>query len=385
MKHHKRTVLAAFLLLTIAAIGLFLILDQRGSNSEKKQLRIAVNIPLTGPVAQFSGQYANGLTKGIDDTCKELGIDRSMISLDIQDNQGSASTAATIAQKHLLNGFDVYISGVLESKAVAQLVEPECEAHFVVNYLPEFVHEGTNRVRVLPHFAIEGKVYARYSLLRGATKVTGICLNNPDTKVEFLKYVEPVLKENDVAFALETFEFATSDFKTIAAKVKQANPDVILISGFAHHIPMILDALRSQSLIENGNVLCIMNLALLLSDEESNKKFAGVAFAATPFSFPENTESQLRWVASYEREFGPEPTFVTAHAYDTGRLLVSTLSKHSKVTQKSIIDTTPIRGVCGDIKLDAAGDFSTPMGVILVESNGTLRNIDLESPISSAK
>jgi len=385
MKKKSSSVLAVFFLLAIVGLGLYLILNQRGSNIGTDQVRIAVNIPLTGPVAQFSGQYANGLTKGIDDTCKELGVDRNLISLDIQDNQGSASTAATIAQKHLIKGFDVYISGVLESKAVAELVEPECEAHFIVNYLPEFVREGKNRLRVLPHFALEGKVYARYSLQRGAKNVAGICLNNPDTKAEFLKYVEPVLKENNVAFALETFEFATADFKTIAAKVKQANPDVILISGFAHHIPMILDALRSQSLIENGNVLCIMNLALLLSDEESNKKFSGVAFVATPFNFPENKDPQLRWVASYERQFGPEPTFVTAHAYDTGRLLVSALSKHNKLTRKSIIETTPIQGVCGKVQLDTTGDFSTPMGVILVESDGSLRKLDLESPVGSAK
>jgi branched-chain amino acid transport system substrate-binding protein len=338
--------------------------------------RIAVNIPLSGPVASFSGEWVNGLTLGIDDASGELGVARQAFVIDAQDNQAQPSLAATIAQKQVSEGFQVYASGVSQmSKAVAPSVDNTGAVHFLVSYDAHLTEGAQNRMRILPHFKAEGPVYAEYAKTRGATRVVSFTLNNPEIQGQFTEYVEPALEAQGIAFRREVYEFPQSDFRTQALRAKGFKPDLVLVSGFSVHVLPILRALRAQGLIGDGNVLCIMDFNELLGGSVSAKELAGVAYIAPPFEFPENRPARDAWSAKYQQRFGKRPNFIPAFGYDTGRLIVAARKAKTVVNKEAIRAMLPYKGLAGEITVDAAGDLSTPLGILKVRPDGSVERI----------
>ncbi len=371
---NRKNYLIAAIALVVVIAGVFFV-TQRTSPTGNS-VRIALNIPLTGPVASFSGEYANGLTMGIDDACKELGISRDLFRVDAQDNQGQPPQAATLAQKQVLSGFDVYISGVSQmSKAAAPIVDDVAATHFLVSYDAHLVEERTNRMRILAHCKIQGPVYAQYAKMRQAKRVFTFVLNNPELQQEYTEYVEPALRAAGIEPHREIYEFSHSDFRTLALKAKAVRPDLIFVSGFSLHVSPIVRALQAESMVSDGNVLCIMDFNELLGDQDANKTFAGVAYIAPPFEFPENRPQRDEWSARFKARFGKTPNFVPAYAYDTGRLIVLAQAKSGKVNKQTIREQLPYSGISGSITVDDSGDLATPLGVVQVLEDGSLKRI----------
>ncbi|MGD0657973.1 MAG: ABC transporter substrate-binding protein [Syntrophorhabdales bacterium] len=104
-------------------VGALVLVSFYGCGQKEKaqsSVRIAANIPLTGPQASFAGEYPVGLKMGIEEEAAARGVDPAVFKLDIQDNQGSPQTALTVFQSQKLRGFDVYISGLsMASLAIA--------------------------------------------------------------------------------------------------------------------------------------------------------------------------------------------------------------------------------------------------------------------------
>ena len=369
---HKKPLLAALIICVAAAIAWLAF----GRSGDRTSVRVAVNLPLSGPIASFSGEWPNGLRLGIEDGCKEYNLAPEAFGLDLQDNQGKPSQAVAIMQSHALKGFDVYASGVSQmSAAIAREIDSYSVPHFLVSYDAHLTEAGTNRVRLLPHFKIEGPVYVKYAEIRSSKRVFAFTLNNPEINAEFTEYVEPELRKRGIEFQREVYEFGHSDFNTLVAKAQASSPDLICVSGFSVHVLPIIRALRAQGSVGDGNVLCVMDFNELLLNDTPKQDLASIAFIAPPFEFPENTEKRATWSTRYRERFKVIPTFMPAYAYDTGKLLVKVYAARSKVSKEAIIAELPYEGAAGRIEVDRFGDLSTPLGILKVRSDGTVERL----------
>jgi ABC-type branched-subunit amino acid transport system substrate-binding protein len=358
----------------IVIIAVILVVSLRkGGTVPGSVVRIAGNIPLSGPTASFSGEWGNGLVMGIDDACKETGFPRNAFEIDMQDNQGQPAQAATIVQKQAITGFDVYASGTTQmTKAVAPTVDRTSALHLLVSYDAHLTGEAPNRMRILTHFKAEGPVYVEYARMRQAKRVVSLTLNVSEIQDEFSDYVEPGLKALGAGFSREIFGFDNNDFRTLALKAKQFRPDLIFVSGFSIHVLAVLRALRAEGMITDGNVLSIMDFNELLAGSLSTGELAGVAYIAPPFGFPENRPASDEWRRRFRDRFGRTSNFIPAFAYDTGRILVQAKVKAGKVTKDSVRAQLPFKGVSGTVSVDDAGDLSTPLGILKVEASGEI-------------
>lgn len=372
MKSKTKTIIA----LVGAALAVVILATYFASANREttSATRIALNIPLTGPIASFSGQYANGLRMGIEDASAELGIPADSFQMDSQDNQGSPATAATIAQRQVISGFDAYISGVSQmSTAAAPIVDDVANVHLVIAYDARLVEQSDNRMRLLPHSKIQGPVYPAYAIQRGAKRVFAFVLNNPELQQEYREFAEPGLREAGIETALETFEFNHSDYRTLVQKAKAFQPDLIIVSGFSLHVLPIIQALKAEAMVNDGNVISIMDFNELLGTQEANKALAGVAYIVPSFDFPENRATRDEWSARFKARFGAVPNFVPAYAYDTGRLIVMAKNRAGTLDKKSLTAQLPNEGITGKITVDKYGDLSTPLGVLQVMEDGSLK------------
>lgn len=369
---NKNTFMALVAICLIGLVG-FLVYSRSTQRGDQEAVQIAVNIPLTGPIAAFSGQYANGLQMGIDDACTEFGINRSIFKVDVQDNAGKPATAVSIMEKQNLRGFDAYISGTSDmSNAIAKVLDESPAPHLLVSFDAFMTSQGKNRLRILPHYKIEGPKYVEYAVKRGAKRVFSVTLNNSAIQEEFDRFVEPELAKNGIEFKREVIDWGFSDYRTIAQKAKDFSPDLIFINGFSVHILPTIQSLRAFDLVEPGNVLCVMDFIDLLYENVDRKELVDVAFIAPQFELNTDNKARNEWQEKYKKRFGVTPNYVPAFAYDTGYLFVLAYKNARSLTKEKLIEQLPFDGIASRITVDSEGDFDAGLGIAIVDSDGAV-------------
>src|SRR5262249_27660738 len=153
---------------------------------------------------------------------------------------------------------DLYISGGSPmSLAIAPEISKAGIPHLLVAFDAYICHNGPNRLRILPHYKIEGPVYVDFAKRQHAKRVFIVYPNNNSAyRDEFEKIVEPALSQAGIQHASEVFDFETKDYRTLALKANQYKPDLIMVGAFSVQIYPMLSSLRNYGLVKNDNVLC---------------------------------------------------------------------------------------------------------------------------------
>lgn len=233
------------------------------------EVRIAVNGPLTGPIALIFVDYTKGLQMGLDDASKRLGVPRDTFALDMQD-AGDPKSAVTVVKKHLLNPVDVYISGYSnQSKAIAPELDRAGVTHFMISFDAFLARENENRLRIFPNYKLEGPLYIDYIKTKKAKKIAVIGLNFASIDEQFAKIVEPAFEGTDVKFMREMYDFNTKDYNTLALKAARFKPDLTIITGFAFQVYPFLKAVRTY--VKTGEVITTMDFIDLLYKDIDRK------------------------------------------------------------------------------------------------------------------
>lgn len=347
------------------------------ANPSNEKVRIAINLPLSGPIAAFSGQFPNAFLMGVDDSCKQNDVPRDRFVVDTQDNAGKASQSVSVCQKQLMVKPSIYISGTSQmSLPIAPDVSKQGIPHIFVAFDAFICRNGPNRLRFEPNFKIEAPAYVEYVRKRGAKRVFIVNANYNSCNEQFDKLVLPQLAKLGVQYKNERFEFDTKDYRSIALKVAQYKPDLIVISGYSVHLYPLITALRNYGLIHDGNVISTLDLIDLLHNKGDRQQLAGVAFTAPEYEIPGLVKEAAAWAKRYEQKFAREPSYVEAYAYDTGRILVTAYKKFGNIDGRSLRDILPFSGVSGKITLDQDGDLSSKLHVAQITANGSVKQID---------
>ena len=336
------------------------------------EVRIAVNGPLTGPIALIFVDYTKGLQMGLDDASKKLGVPRDTFALDMQD-AGDPKSAITVVKKHLLNPIDVYISGYSnQSKAIAPELDRAGVTHFMISFDAFLAREGADRLRIFPNYKLEGPLYIDYIKTKKAKKIAVIGLNFASIDEQFAKIVEPAFAGTDVKFMREMYDFNTKDYNTLALKAAKFKPDLTIITGFAFHVYPFLKAVRTY--VKTGEVLTTMDfIDLLYKEDIPTSELAGTIFTSPHFELPGVISALGSWKDKYKAAIGTSRTYASAYAYDTAWMIVEAYKKHGKVDTKTLRAITPYKGLIGNVELDADGDIIGSLGIGQVNADRSVK------------
>jgi branched-chain amino acid transport system substrate-binding protein len=339
-------------------------------------LRIAANLPLTGPVAAWSGQFPNGFQLGIEEAAAEAGISPTLFPTDFQDNAGQPAQASTVLQKQLTRGFDVYLAGSSESaKAVVGRVDPLNVPTFIVAFDPFMAAEQPSRLRIMANSKIEAPLFIDYAKRRAAKSVHMIHVNSAYAVEEFERIVRPALEKDGVKVTSEAYEFGTKDFKTLALKATRQNADLIYVCGYSFHLRPLLSDLRSLGAVQDGRVVGVMDVVDFLYDGTPKEELEGLVFASPQFDIPGAVPGADAWRARYVQKFGKNPSYVPAYAYDNARVIVRAYKQFGNASVESIRKVLPMQGVTGIIQLDADGDIIATVSMARVSASGTVEAV----------
>ena len=343
--------------------------------AEAQTVKIAGNMPLTGPIASFSGNYFKGLEMGLADACKANNIKCDQFKVDAQDNAGKPPQAVSVAQKQLLDKPSVVISGTSESSiAIAPLVDKEAIPHFMIAFDTFLVERGKDRLRVLPSYKTESPQYLRLVDKLKPKKVVAIALNYSSINEQFEAVMGPELKKRNIDFKREAFDFATKDYNNIILKAKQENADLYIVTGFSFHIYPIIKAMRTYG-IDPTKVVAAMDFVDLLYNGTPADELKGFYFTTPFYEVPGMVVKAGDFQKRYKAQFGRDPSFIEAYAYDTAGMIATSQAKFGKVDKASIMKVSPYDGVTGRIELDATGDITGTVTVAQYGMDGKVTEV----------
>lgn len=361
----------------ILIAGILIYLNMESSAvSNGQQVRIAVNVPLTGPIAAWSGQFQNGFEMGIEEACAQNEIDPEIFSVDVQDNQGKPAEAASIFRMQKLKGFGAYVS-VATGPANANSAELDAMGipHFIAAFDPFITKGKADRFRVMANCKIEAPLIIDYIKRSNAKSVYVIQLDMSYAEDEWSGIIVPALEQHGVKVTRERYDIAMRDFKSVAQKAKAEDADIVCVCGYSFLLLPLIQDLRTAGLVKRGRIVSVMDFVDLVYTDTPTEELLDVAFVCPLFDVPEKVAKAADWRVRYKARFNMNPTYVPAYAYDNAALIVKAYAKSKSIGTEALVDVGSFDGINGAIELDS--DHDVMATVTLAEINDLRQIVEL--------
>lgn len=331
-----------------------------------ESILISGNIPLSGDLAVYGSFIKDGSMLAYSDL-KSNYPNTPNIVFDWQDNRGDLKDAVSVFQKQFMSKPDIYISGLKpQTSAITNLVTQKGIPHFTWILDVTINPDSNNNIRNWVNFKKEAEVFVNYLKTKNLKKIYIVYANTVAPEAEYAGIVKPELlkmglKSEDVV--IEPYPITRTDFRDIALKIKEFNPDFIIMNGFIPHVVAMTKEFRTLGLIKEGNTIASLDMldsASLLSKADVE----GIVVATPSYLVNQNDEVD-KWKTHFKQTYNREPTYHDAYAYDAIKVILEA-SKNLKLGANSNDWISKIRdvkttGITGDISFDSDGSSITPM------------------------
>jgi branched-chain amino acid transport system substrate-binding protein len=331
-----------------------------------KSVSIGVNLPLTGELGVYGKGIKDSALMAMDDlkASNQLSAD---LKFDWQDNAGDPKTAVTVFQKQFVNPPNIYVSGFTpQTLAINSLVEAKGAPHIVWAFDAFMAKNSKTNFRTWINYKIEPPVYFEFIKARKPKKVAILYANVPYGAEEINQIVAPGLKDMGVQDVMvEAYDVGLKDFKDLAQKVKQFQPDAIILNGFPFTLVSAVRALQPLGVIKDGNTIGtydMINAAETLAPNEVE----GIRVVAPTYMVRPTTKYQ-DWSKKFAAKFNRQPSHPDAYAYDM-TLVLNDVAKRVKQPAGpeqwvEAMRATNTEGVTGALAFDPDKDLKTPIEI----------------------
>jgi branched-chain amino acid transport system substrate-binding protein len=194
-------------------------------------------------------------------------------------------------------------------------------------------------------------------------KIAGIYRNDP-YGIGIKSIVENGVSA-DVA-ACELYDPSSSDFRTQLTKIKQANPDVLVIAGAKDNYPVLIKQIK-----ELGISATILTAETFYDPEVLDK--SGIENVEGIYTlFPEDPIDYVNFKQKYNQMYKEEPSAYSIYAYD-GMISISKSIKSSGDSVEKVrmnLLSLSFNGASGEVGFDSEGDRTGAKYAVYKVSNG---------------
>lgn len=357
---------------------------------ETDNIRVGVNAEITGskPTVGDSCKNAAELLAAQVNAAGGLkvGDKNRKVTLFIEDNEDKPESAAAVAKKLISQNNVLAILGPNASGNAIPAARI-CEDAQVIMITPWSTNPKTTEKLTYVFRAcfvddFQGQVMAKFARQNLKANTAAVLY---DVASEYNKGIAEIFKKNFEALggkvpAFESYTKDDKDFSSQLTKIKAANPDVLFLPNYYNEVPLQVQQARRL-----GLVCAIIGSDSWGSDELlklGGRDLEGCYFS-THYAPDIATEKAQKFIKDYEAKYGKKPDDVAALTYDSGRLLVSAISKANSLDRKKVRDAlaiiTEFEGVTGKMKFTGTGD-PTKSAVILKIKDGKFTYHDSVAP-----
>lgn len=322
-------------------------------------IRIGGILPLTGFGAFEGGQFINGMQLAINEINEKGGINGKELELVIEDSQSNPQEAVN-AFNNLINLKDPNVIVSIYSAISMSLAPKATEQKIPLVASVATVPNLTNNNWAFRYYPIANQEIPPIIEIAENHNIETIAILYLNDDFGLSMYNKLKEEFNGEVFG-ESFLASATDFKTELFKIKENNPDAILVVGFTNHI---LTAIKQ---IEELNINTMIFSASTISTptarkglEASNKE----VYAGTPKIYGENIEEKITvFKEKFESEFNKEIDHYAVSGYDTVYLIAQAIEKSGESKEKiknGLLQIESFNGLFGETEIKGR-EFNPPL------------------------
>jgi ABC-type branched-subunit amino acid transport system substrate-binding protein len=298
----------------VAAIVVVAFLKDRGIERSTPDIVVDANFPLSGPIALAGKSFQEAAMLALEDIKAKGG---PYIAFDWSDNSGSPAEAASVASRQVEGYETMFLVGygpsVLASKAA---LEPEQEPIFAFSFMASITKDPLV-YRSLINYKVEYPLFLEYAKRLKAKKIAIIHMDQPEAHEQFKQLLIPALVENGwMESDLQLYPYALSEteFRSVATKISNELPDLIIVNGYRDTIAPVIQALHNAKLVKDGNVIGTFDL-LDVPDLIGADLVEGMAVAC-PTYLLKPSDKTIEFQRRFFERYGRKPSYNDFAGYD---------------------------------------------------------------------
>jgi branched-chain amino acid transport system substrate-binding protein len=386
------TVLLALILTACGAPNHAAPAAQSGTGVNGEPILIGVSGPLTGPNAQYGAQWKKGFDLALDEINGGGGVSGRPLQYQFEDSQSDPKQSVAVAQKFVADPRIVIELGDFASPA-SMAASPIYQRAGLVqfgftNSHPDFTKGGdymwsnsisqSDNAPILADYAVKDLGLKRLAVLH---------LNTDWGRTTKDLFVQAAQERGAQVVATEGYLPEEKDFRSTLVRVRDANPDALVLISYYADGALITQQVRTtgltQPIVASGSVYSPKFLEL--AGDAANGVFTNTNF------YPSDPRPEVQnFVKSFKAKYNEEPDSFAAGAYDT-LILVATVIKQSGPDRKAIHDTlATIKDIpsviYGKVAFDpATRRISGPKNINIIVKGGAFALWDGTKPAVAAK
>jgi len=376
--------------LLVAAVIAWVIISAAGCAGKPGEIKIGCNAELTGSIPVVGQSCKNAALMAVEEVNKAGGLEVSgkkyTITLQIEDNEDKAESAAAVAQK-LINQSQVLAMigpnasrNAIPAASIAEAAKVPMISPWSTNPKTTEGKKYVFRACFIDDF--QGVVCAKFALNNLNAKTAAVLY---DVGSEYNKGIAEVFKKTFEAsggriVSFETYTTGDKDFSSQLTRIKDANPDVLFLPNYYSEVP--LQVQQAYKLGYKGKFLGGDSWGspeiIKLGGADMEGHFFSTHYApdiATPVA--------QKFIKAYKQKYGSTPDDVAALTYDSMNLLFQAIKAAGKPDRQAVRDAlasiTQFEGVTGVLQFKGTGD-PVKSAVILQIKNGEFKYFETAKP-----
>src|SRR3989344_5140686 len=338
---------------------------------EGEPLKIGAIFALSGNAAQYGEWARNAVELAVREVNENGGINRRMVTVLYEDNEGQAAPAVS-AYRKLTDTDDVRYVLTFQS-SVALAVAPLANADKILQMdvsatTPNYStpDDFTFRTGIVANqLAVEAARYLEQS--PGTGKVAILYINN-----DFGSGMRDIFRKSysGEVVAEETFAQDSFDFRTPLAKVHAAKPDTVFLVSHLKEAGTLVKQASNLGITENffSDVYAIEGPDFLAAAGDTAN---GVRYLAPKFDISDAKPEVATFVTKYREKYSEEPNAFAAQAYDGIIALLYAMEgceyEDTECVRKNLYKLE-FEGTSGRISFDVNGDTQKPVQLKMVQN-----------------
>lgn len=343
------------------------------SSGDSDVIKIGLQAPMTGDNAQYGEEMRNGIELAFTKINHDGGVNGKKLELVVGDDKATTSEAVAVVNKMINNdGVRAIMGGYNSSPTIAaQEVSGQAEViHLHMGASPEL---STIENDYLFRNLLTGSTYVP-AVLEYMAKEEGIknvvsLYENTDYGVTMHEAAEEAAGSLGVEFiANETYNPGDKNFSSQLTKIKNLDPDAVMIVGLYNEVALISQQAKQAGLdvqfFSPDDSMYSEQLLLLGGDTVEGHIFASML----------NLEMESEEMNEFKKlaeENNVPVEALTAIAYDGAIALAKAFEEggDSNEAVRDALATIDLTGVTGPIKFDENGDRSYPPLIMQVQND----------------
>lgn len=316
----------------------------------EKSIKIGAILPLTGNLSFVGQEVRNSLVLTAE---KINASNRQKVEIIFEDSKMDPKEGVTAINKLKdINGAkNVIVWGTPVVTAIQPITEANNMVLMAVSISPAILKDKNYTFRVFYNLEQALDEFTEFIKQGNFSRVVALHQSGE----AFERQVQG-LKNDGVNFVTEEkFELGEKDFRTVLFKIKQADPDLIVLLAYGTHFPVLFKQIKEMGM---DDILVLGGLDFMEVPKENLGIYEQAVFVVTAFN-AKPPERALQFIQEYRTRFNLEPSHQAAYANDMLSLLYKNTVKSNNVPENTaalLKSVDNYDGMSGQIDILPNGD-----------------------------